>query len=115
MTDSVAAQSRWTAYRRLKREWIAMWFGLAPLVVFSSAIGAAPLKTGAGTVLLGCYLARFAWLSASFTRWPCPRCGLPFIRRKWRLSGLNDILPYRRCKHCGLDEYSEEVLSTQAH
>jgi predicted RNA-binding Zn-ribbon protein involved in translation (DUF1610 family) len=93
----------WLSYRCRNRVAVALLVVGFPLVV-ALAIGVKVLLSDAsefffvGAVVVWCA----AWGCAAFrvARWPCPRCGQPWLSNQEPQLGAR-----RACKNCGLGLY----------
>ena len=52
------------------------------------------------------YCLRFLWVTQAWQGFLCPRCDEPYIKGGW--ASPLDLFPGRRCRHCSLDELSDE-------
>src|SRR6266851_4689170 len=106
-------QSAAFAWRGYKKLWILRLLSLALLFLFMVVavnLGDESVEHGLGRLFL--VLGSLAWIAAIWadirlSRWPCPRCGKPFIGFELArfLTRNRDIRRY--CKNCGLEKWED--------
>ena len=95
----------WQGYRRRNRVAVLALVGGLPLA-FAAAIAVKLVFGGGGeallvsAVLLWCAL--WGWAAIRVARWPCPRCGAPWLSNQEARIGAP-----RACAKCGLGLYAE--------
>lgn len=100
-----AVPCSWQGYRRRNRVAVLALVAGLPLA-FAVAIGAKLVFGGGGevvllsAVLLWCVL--WGWAAIRVARWPCPRCGSPWLSNQDARIGTP-----RACATCGLGLYAE--------
>jgi len=101
MSSSTHAQGSWRIYRRLNRTAVvALFLFLVSMTVgdvLGNILGIDSMKSMLAVVFLA--LAYFALAAIRLFRWPCPRCGRPFLENQapWALS----------CGSCNLGLYED--------
>lgn len=96
---------QWRVYRW--RHWAAT-FGLVlglPVAVFMAISLREIISQDSGLLVLGTvlpWLALWAWLAFRVVRFPCPRCGIPFLANQEPKMKKNRV-----CSRCGLKLYQE--------
>jgi hypothetical protein len=98
------ASEPWQDYRRRRR--LLLWCFLLGLAIFAGSFPVAKIWYSDRPLYVG--LALFVGLAAlgsvPLSRFPCPRCGEPFIHK----GRLRDVFT-RRCLHCRHPRWADPV------
>jgi hypothetical protein len=97
--------SQWKDYRRRLISFFVAWFGGFLFVWVASVT-----LSAAGFVIILPFVAWFVafcltalWLQ----RFPCPRCGKPFLHPVFYGRERHKFLDMRQCIHCGLRSFGD--------